>query len=260
MGVRTAKVTISDEEPRRLILCGAMDYEDAPLLRREADVLLDAGVAPLRVDVRDMEFLDSSGLSALVHAAKRAETLGTYVCLIGPPNQLQHLLHITRLEGMFRLEEAPSLRPDVTEAAFGLPPSEVSFDLPCDPSALATARERVGGLLDGRGFSAEQRADVQLALGEAIANAIRHGCPRAQTPGPIRVRAACDSDGLTLGVTDPGPGFDAARLPAPDVTLLKEGGMGVFFMRSVMDTVKYHHDGRGNTVVMTKRLRPASGF
>lgn len=257
--MKTTKISVSDDVPKRLILIGAMDYEDAPTLRHAADTLLDDGAAPLRVDVRGMDFLDSSGLSALVHAAKKAADQGTYVCLLGAQNQLRHLLHVTKMQALFELEEALPLRACDPEPDLDFPPAETSFDLPCSPSALAQARERVGTLLNGRGFSPEERADVMLALGEAIANAIRHGCPRATTPGGIHVRAACDAEGLTLEVTDPGPGFDDALLPEPDVTLLKEGGMGVFFMRSVMDTVAYRHDEDGNTVTMTKQRAVGGG-
>ncbi|MBW3622015.1 MAG: ATP-binding protein [Armatimonadetes bacterium] len=244
---------ISSDEPKRLILSGALDYDDSPDLRRCADTLLAEGAAPLRVDVCDLDFLDSSGLSALVHAALVARERGTFVCLIGAHEQLQRLLRMTRMESLFRLEDTETVRPARVESSLDLSPGELHLDLPCNLTALGTAREALNRLLDGRGFTPGQRADIQLALGEAIANALRHGCPQSKTDQGVQVHACCDGDGLLLEVTDPGPGFDPALLPLPDVTLLKEGGMGVFFMRSVMDTVTYHHDGRGNTVTMTKR-------
>jgi anti-sigma regulatory factor (Ser/Thr protein kinase) len=129
---------------------------------------------------------------------------------------------------------------------------KISLDLPCDPSALGIARREVALLLEGSEFNTSQLGDVHLAVGEALANAIRHGCPLGKQGSRIQLRAAWNVEGLVLEVTDPGPGFDPSLLPEPDVTLLQEGGMGVFFMRRVMDSVAYRHDEGGNTVRMAK--------
>ena len=254
--IRTdAKVHISAEVPRRLILQGELDYQDAPRIREGSDALLEAGITPLRIDARDLHFLDSSGLSALIHAARGAAHRHTHVCIIGANSQLLRLLRVTNLLELFHLEDPAAEDPCEPEAPENLPPGDLSIDLPCHPSALAVARDRVGELLQGRGFDRRQRDDIYLALGEAIANAIRHGCPLAPVGSRIRLNALCNADALVLEVTDQGPGFDPDTIPEPDATELKDGGMGLFFMRSVMDSLEYHKDDQGNTARMVKRMR-----
>jgi serine/threonine-protein kinase RsbW len=248
------RVRVSSDEPRRILLQGLLDYQDAPDIRRYADVLLKSGVSPLRVDARRLQFMDSSGLSALVYAAREAQKMGASLCLIGANEQLQRLLHVTGIELLFHLEDATAEHPCEEEPVLDLLPGEIAFELPCNPGAMPLAREKVGAFLHGRGFSSSARSDIFLALGEGLANAIRHGCPKASPKTRIRVRAAFDGEQLILQITDPGPGFDPNLIPLPDVSLLKEGGMGLFFMKSVMDTLTYQQDERGHTATMTKRI------
>jgi serine/threonine-protein kinase RsbW len=135
-----------------------------------------------------------------------------------------------------------------------LPTDEFDLELPCAASVLSAAREEVSRLLQGRNITIEQRDDIYLALGEALANAIRHGCPAAPAGSRIRLYAACDDERIVMKVTDPGPGFDPSTIPVPDVTELKDGGMGLFFMRNVMDSVEFNQNEQGNTVIMVKRF------
>jgi serine/threonine-protein kinase RsbW len=248
------KVRISSDPPWRILLTGEINFEDAPLIRQHADSLLESGISPLRADVSDLHFMDSSGLSALIYASHAAEKCGANLCLIGAQGQLLRLLRITGLQSLFRYEE-----PDGNEASVAAsaePLRELRMNLPGEPSALGVARSRLATLLHHRRIHPDDRDDIFLAMGEALANAIRHGCPAAKSGCEVSLRVVCDQDRLAIEVTDPGPGFDPDSIPAPDVTVLKDGGMGIFFMKSVMDEVEYRQDESGNTVTMIKRLSP----
>jgi stage II sporulation protein AA (anti-sigma F factor antagonist) len=52
----------------------------------------------LVVDARDVRFMDSSGLNALVRARERAEAMGGSLHLVAAGRRMRRLLHITRLE------------------------------------------------------------------------------------------------------------------------------------------------------------------
>jgi serine/threonine-protein kinase RsbW len=64
--------------------------------------------------------------------------------------------------------------------------------------------------------------------------------------------------GITLTVEDDGPGFDPLSLPPPDVgasvTERAVGGLGVFLVRKMMDTVSYARVAGRNQLRMSKRL------
>jgi serine/threonine-protein kinase RsbW len=97
----------------------------------------------------------------------------------------------------------------------------------------------------------------ELALEEIFMNVVMHGCA-AGARRQVEVSLAMTAEGLTVTIEDDGPGFDPLSLPSPDVTAgLAErpvGGLGVYLVRQMMDSVSYARiDGR-NRLRMSKSL------
>jgi len=92
---------------------------------------------------------------------------------------------------------------------------------------------------------------VQLALEEALVNAIKHG---NQLDADKCVRLACrlSQRRIRIEVTDEGPGFDPSEVPDPtaEENLEIPCGRGVMLIRSFMTSVTYND--KGNHVVMEK--------
>lgn len=89
-------------------------------------------------------------------------------------------------------------------------------------------------------------ADVDLALREAVVNAIVHGNKRNRAKQVwVTVRKG-ESDGLLVVVRDEGDGFDPARLATPldGDRLYASGGRGIFLMRSLIKDVTFADGGR----------------
>jgi serine/threonine-protein kinase RsbW len=108
-------------------------------------------------------------------------------------------------------------------------------------------------ILASKHWSEDEVMDVELAVQEALANAIRHGCKN----DPTKLVQCCvtfDATGeLVIVVRDPGPGFDVAAVPNPIAgdNLSKGSGRGVFLINQLMDTAEYTEGGR--KVLMRKR-------
>ena len=98
--------------------------------------------------------------------------------------------------------------------------------------------------------------DAELALREALVNAIIHG-NRSDPEKKVVVSCFCQPHrGLLLAVQDEGPGFDPKKVPDPTRAecLLRTHGRGLFLMRRSMDHVRISHSGR--RVTLLKRLHP----
>src|SRR4029077_11648124 len=81
---------------------------------------------------------------------------------------------------------------------------------------------------------------VDIAVREAVANAIKHG--NRQDPGKkVRVDADMEGADLVIRGEDEGLGFDPSDLgdPLAPAILLKPNGRGIFYMRSFMDDIEY---------------------
>ena len=112
-------------------------------------------------------------------------------------------------------------------------------------------QKRIIDLLEGSNFPPRCIFGVQLALEEAIVNAIKHG-NRWDTSKQVRVVCKMSPQRIVIEISDEGPGFDPERVPDPtDAEHLEcPGGRGIMLMRSYMSRVEYNQTG--NTVVMEK--------
>lgn len=103
--------------------------------------------------------------------------------------------------------------------------------------------------------------DVEMALREALANAIVHG-NRKDPRKSVYVACRCTTDGeISITVQDEGQGFDADSVPdptAPENRLLTQG-RGIYLMKTLMDEVRFER--RGAVVHMRKasNARPGHG-
>jgi anti-sigma regulatory factor (Ser/Thr protein kinase) len=134
---------------------------------------------------------------------------------------------------------------------------ELNVVIPASPAAIPKVSEGVTHILQEKGWSDTDIMKVELALDEALANAIRHGCKGDASKQVQCVVTFGGADGLTIVVRDPGPGFDPGAVPNPleGDNVLKGSGRGVFLINQLMDEVEFADGGR--EVQMRKRPEPA---
>jgi len=101
---------------------------------------------------------------------------------------------------------------------------------------------RLVGDLD---YAAGNEFEIEMALREALANAVMHGC-KADPDKRIECCVSGDQEhGILLVVRDPGEGFDPSTLPPPTTgqNLYSDHGRGVYLINALMDEVKYERNG-----------------
>ena len=117
--------------------------------------------------------------------------------------------------------------------------------IPGAVGAIAPAVEQIMAAVGSMGCAAGKEFEIELALTEALANAVVHGC--AGDPSKtVQVCAACDPvHGLLIVVRDPGPGFDPSQVPSPVIgeKVYREGGRGIYLINQLMDSVHYKQGG-----------------
>ncbi|MGN6780227.1 MAG: STAS domain-containing protein [Marmoricola sp.] len=84
-------------------LVGELDMLNAPDVTDDLTALLDDGVTELSVTLTGLEFIDSSGLSALIGVHQDAEARGARLTLVSPHERVVRLLHVTGLGDVFEL-------------------------------------------------------------------------------------------------------------------------------------------------------------
>lgn len=88
-----------DVEPQldtvRLIPVGELDIATVGELRSELDALIEAGFDRIVIDLRRVEFMDSTGLHALLEACERADHLGWELAIVPGKPVVQQIFEIT---------------------------------------------------------------------------------------------------------------------------------------------------------------------
>ena len=116
-------------------------------------------------------------------------------------------------------------------------PARIDAISPIVGQVIALAKE--SGCLEGKEF------EVQIALQEALANAVVHGCQEDPSK-VVQVTASCDAlRGILIIVRDPGPGFDIHSISSPIAgeRIFSSHGRGIFLINALMDEVLYREGG-----------------
>jgi len=170
------------------------------------------------------------------------------------PTQLEALAALQRqveaqLELRRRLFELREANENVLKLAGMMPfcsTCAFTMTIPADPAAIPAVTEGVNAMLTQKQWPENQIMAIELALQEAVANGIRHGC-RGDKTKMVQCSVSIDADGeVMIVVRDPGQGFDPANVadPLAPENVLKPSGRGIFLINGLMDEVEYSEGGR----------------
>lgn len=132
---------------------------------------------------------------------------------------------------------------------------QFSMTIPADPSAIPRITDGVTSVLTQKQWPEDQVMAVELALQEAVANAIRHGC-RGDITKQLQCTVNIDTAGeVVITVRDPGPGFNPLTVadPLAPENMLKPSGRGIFLINGLMDDVEFADGGRELTMRKRKQ-------
>lgn len=127
--------------------------------------------------------------------------------------------------------------------------------LPSRVEAVAEASAALAELVSRSGMDEETAFGIDLALREAVTNAVLHG-NESDDSKSVHLVLQSSPHALEISVHDEGTGFDPESVPDPTdaENILKTSGRGIFFMRSFMDEVNWFiRPGGGTTVRMVKK-------
>jgi serine/threonine-protein kinase RsbW len=138
---------------------------------------------------------------------------------------------------------------------------ENRFELKVDSSLenLSIISDFITKVMRQIGAKGKNISEVQLAVDEACTNVIRHAY--SERKDIITVALEIVDEDLIVTITDRGKPFEPSSIPPPDlesdVGERKIGGLGIYFMRKLMDEVSYSFDTEeGNKLTMRKHLMP----
>lgn len=122
---------------------------------------------------------------------------------------------------------------------------KLSVTLAADRDAVDPVVRSVMNLVREMNCAPGREDNIELALTEALANAVVHGAKNDPSK-IIECDVACDTKhGILIIVRDPGPGFDPATVadPCHGENIFSNHGRGIYLINQLMDDVQFHKNG-----------------
>lgn len=109
----------------------------------------------------------------------------------------------------------------------------ISMVVPCKPEYVGVVRMTVSTIANRMGFNFEQIEDIKVAVAEGCTNAIKHGLDEE-----FIVKFEIMDKKFIITIKDNGKGCNVESIDEPNLQDPKEGGLGLFIIKSLMDEVE----------------------
>jgi serine/threonine-protein kinase RsbW len=131
---------------------------------------------------------------------------------------------------------------------------ELERSLPSEVAAITPFVDQLMLLLRKCGCIPESKSDVEIALREALANAVIHG--NHEDPRKlVHITCRCEPDEVSITVKDEGRGFDINKMADPTApeNIGSVHGRGIYLMKAFMDEIRFEEGG------VVVRMRKSAG-
>jgi len=126
-----------------------------------------------------------------------------------------------------------------------------------DVQQIELLAEYIDSIAEAAGIEPSLAMSLNLALEEAVTNVIMYAYPEG-TDGTVDIITEVNDGQLTFIIKDSGKAFDPTQKEDADVTLSAEersiGGLGIFLVRQIMDSVDYQRIDNQNILTLKKTL------
>lgn len=135
--------------------------------------------------------------------------------------------------------------------------SKRCLTLPNDIATIPQLNEFIDTIAEEIGLDMSLTMSLNLAIEEAVVNVMDYAYPAGEK-GDVKIEVAADDNWLTFTISDSGVAFDPTTKEDADTTLSAEerpiGGLGIFLVRQLMDTIQYERVNGNNVLTLRKKM------
>jgi serine/threonine-protein kinase RsbW len=130
-----------------------------------------------------------------------------------------------------------------------------TITLPAKLDSLYESMSFVSSCARDLGFSNERISEIELAMEEVLVNIFKYAYKDCSLDGDIEITCTlADAQSFVIEIADSGVPFDIFSAREPDVTAgideRQIGGLGIFFVKRLMDDVQYRREGGRNKLTL----------
>ena len=138
----------------------------------------------------------------------------------------------------------------------------IEMKLPASAEYVSLIRLTLSGVFTRAGASYDDIEDSKIAVSEAVTNAVKHSYKHSEQNGMINICFELFDDKIKIIISDQGESFDYESTKSKlgpyqeneNIDFLREGGLGLFLIESLMDEVKVSKES-GVTISMIKYIK-----
>lgn len=233
-------------------MSGEVDYNNCREAVSYINQLMGQRKIATCMEMDSLKFIDGRGLIALSIIAAESRRSGIPVKITSLNTHAANILKIAGVWNEFEIPEDVHIKP--TEPLCASSTGTLDLDIQPGRNECRLARNSIAAFGYQMGFSEEELDDIRWAIGEALSNAVRHGTPSNES---IKIMCQADENQLQIVMQYPSEQFDPNDVPVPSMDLSCESGMGIHFIKLIMDSLDYSFENGLVTVTMTKHRRLA---
>ncbi|SFW18297.1 Anti-sigma regulatory factor (Ser/Thr protein kinase) [Prevotellaceae bacterium HUN156] len=132
-----------------------------------------------------------------------------------------------------------------------------SLTLPNDVETIPQLNEFIDTIAETIGLDMSLTMSLNLAIEEAVVNVMDYAYPQG-VKGDVTIDVAASDQWLQFIISDSGTPFDPTKKEEADTTLSVDerpiGGLGIFLVRQLMDTIQYDYVDGKNVLTLRKQL------
>ncbi|WP_102349570.1 anti-sigma B factor RsbW [Bacillus sp. Marseille-P3661] len=137
----------------------------------------------------------------------------------------------------------------------------IEMKIPAKSEYVGVIRLTVSGIASRMGFTYDEIEDIKVAISEATTNAIQHAYHESEE-GEVVLGFVVHHARLEIIVADNGKSFNLNDIShnngpydrATPIENMREGGLGLYLIETLMDDVSFNNQAGGVVLVMTKHL------
>ena len=138
----------------------------------------------------------------------------------------------------------------------------IEMKLPASAEYVSLIRLTLSGVFTRAGASYDDIEDSKIAVSEAVTNAVKHAYKHSEQNGMINICFELFDDKIKIIISDQGESFDYESTKSKlgpyqeneNIDFLREGGLGLFLIESLMDEVKVSKES-GVAISMIKYIK-----
>ncbi|MFW6137554.1 MAG: SpoIIE family protein phosphatase [Spirochaetota bacterium] len=139
-----------------------------------------------------------------------------------------------------------------------------SITIPAQKKSLTRIRRFAVKYGEKFGYNMRQVNGFKLSLDEICTNIIQYAYRENRTRGRIRIEMERSNDTVSTRIIDNGMHFDYSTIVDPDLNRYireeKKGGLGVYLVRQLNESVNYERVGNSNILTLTNSVKPRPSF